>query len=240
MGALASLRARHQTEALDWNRLSNQVSSIGGRDWLQVRHLLPLLRRYSSEIEGAVLDLGCGSSPFRSLFPKAHRYIRVDRYRVDPEVVVADATAIPLGDGAVDCVLLSQVIGDVPDLVALFKEIDRVLAPEGKVLIYETTSYPQHDTPHDCWRVLPAGLKWAAEKAGLEVAAVHYLGGYFTQLGIHWNMFLIGPLDRLALLRPLFWLARAGGNLALAGLDAASPRPTLASDYLACLVKRKA
>jgi hypothetical protein len=84
---------------------------------------------------------------------------------------------------------------------------------------------------------LPAGLEWAAEKAGLEVAAMHYLGGYFTQLGIHWDRFLIGPLEQLAILRPLAWLARVGGNLMLAGLDALMPRPMLASDYLACLTK---
>lgn len=225
----------------DVDRFHNATfTSVGGAAWLQGRQLIPCLVRHGSEVRGTVVDLGCGTSPFRPLFANAARYVRIDHRAVDPEVIVADATALPLEDKSVHCILLSQVIGDVQDIVKLFNELARVLAPGGRVLVYETIAYPQHDLPHDCWRVLPGGLKWAAGKAGLEVNELQHLGGYFTQLAMHWNIFLVGNLEAWRLTRPVAWLLRAGGNLACAGLDAIGPRPALATDYFACLVKRGA
>jgi SAM-dependent methyltransferase len=214
-------------------------TSAGANNWLQGRCLVPLLCEYSARIDGTILDLGCGKSPFRPLFNAARKFIRIDCYPVDPEVIVADATALPLEDGSVDCILLAQVIGDVADLPKLFRELARVLAPGGSVLVYETISYFQHDLPHDCWRVLPAGLTWAGEQAGLTTERVAYLGGYGTQLGMNWNFLVSSLFDRVFVTRPIGWLLRAAGNLVFAGLDAIAPRPTLATDYFACLTRAK-
>lgn len=209
--------------------------SIGALNWLQGRHLIPLLAEYGARIDGTVLDLGCGRSPFRPLFTRARKFVRIDRYPVDPEVIVADATALPLDDGSVDCILVAQVIGDVPDLPKLFRELRRVLAPGGVVLVYETISYFHHDLPHDYWRVLPAGLEWAGREAGFRCERLVYLGGYGTQLAMHWNQVVSGIFDRVVLTRPIGWVLRAAGNLTFAGMDALAPRPILAADYFACL-----
>ena len=217
--------------------MTDVFSTVASESWLQGRHLFPLLEKHGASVDGTVLDLGCGASPFRRFFPRARQFLRIDRSNDDPEEIIADASALPLPDASVDCVILSQVIGDVADLPALFREIGRVLVPGGSILVYETTSYPQHDLPHDCWRVLPGGLEWAAGQAGLEMAEVEYLGGYFGQLAMHWNIFIVGDLGGHAVTRPLARLARAVGNLACAGLDRLWPRPTLATDYFARLVK---
>jgi len=209
-------------------------SSLGDRSWLQGRRLLPALRRHGDVLHGAVLDLGCGTSPFRPLFPHASAFLRVDRYPVDPSVIVADATRLPFEDGCLSAILLSQVIGDVDDLAALFRELARLLAPGGKILIYETMTYPQHDLPRDYWRVLPGGLNWLGGQVGLKSVEIEYLGGYFTQLSVHWNSFIVGNCGGL---KPLSWIACAFGNLFFGALDGIHPRPHLASDYFACLEK---
>lgn len=196
-----------------------------------------MLEREGASVRGAVLDLGCGRSPFRQLFAGASRYIRIDCYPVDADVIVADASALPLEPGSVDCILLSQVLGDVADLAKLFRELDRVLAPGGRIMIYETMSYPQHDLPHDCWRILPGGLEWLGAQTGLKVREVVYLGGYFTQLAMHANAFLVGALDRFRVTRPLAWAGRAATNVVCAALDSVLPQPTLATDYFAVLTK---
>lgn len=213
-------------------------TSLGADSWLQGRRLLPILRRHGEGEDGAVLDLGCGHSPFRGLFPQARRFVRFDRQAVDPEVVVvSDVTALPLASGEVNAIIASRMLGDLPDIVTSLRELNRVLAPGGKVLVYESISYPQHDLPHDYWRVLPGGLQWAAERAGFQVTELEYLGGYFTQLAMHWNNYIVGAFGSYAVTKPLVWIGRCGCNLLCRALDRLMPRPTLATDYFACLVK---
>jgi SAM-dependent methyltransferase len=215
-------------------------TNLSGDSWLQGRQLLAILKRHGATEVGTVLDLGCGHSPFREFFSGASRYVRMDRYAVDPDVlVIADVKDLPLATGTVDTIIASRMLGDLPDIVGTLRELHRVLGPSGKILVYEGMTYPQHDLPHDYWRVLPEGLRWSAGKVGLQMMELEHLGGYFTQLGMHWNIFVIGDLGGWRLTRPVARLLRAGGNLAFAALDAMRPRPVLASDYFACLVKRR-
>ena len=214
-----------------------QFTSIFGASWLQGRELLPLLEAYGAKVSGTVIDLGCGHSPFRRYFTHATRYVRMDLFPVDDEVIVADATNIPADSGSVDAILLGRMLGDIPDLPAAFAEFERVLAPDGKILIYESMSYPQHDLPHDYWRVMPNGLRRLATSAGLDVEHMQNLGGYFTQIGMHWNQFLLAPLGHYRALKPLASALRGVGNLTCRALDRLCPRADLASDYFACLIK---
>ncbi len=217
----------------------NDFDSLTCRSWLQGRHLLPAMARYGNSSQGRVLDLGCGSSPWRSYFSRASAFIRMDRYAVDPDVIVInDIYRLPLGDRDVDTVLLSRMLGDIPDQPRLMAELARVLTPGGRILVYEAISYPQHDLPHDYWRVLPAGLTWAAGRAGLVVEELIHCGGYATQLAVQLNTFVIADLGGFWLTRPVAAGLRAATNLTCAAIDRAMPRPALATDYFASLVKR--
>jgi SAM-dependent methyltransferase len=212
---------------------------LTGRSWLQERHLLPAMARHGKASNGRVLDLGCGLSPWRRFFPYASAFIRMDRYAADTDVIVInDIYRLPLEDCTVDTVLLSRMLGDIPDQRGLMAELARVLSPGGRILIYEAISYPQHDLPHDYWRVLPAGLRWAAESANLEVEELIYCGGYGTQLAVQLNSFVIGDLGGFWFTRPIAACLRAATNLSCAAIDALKRRPSLATDYFASIVKK--
>ena len=106
-------------------------------------HLRPGLR---------VLDLGCG--PGSITLGIAERVapgevVAVDRDASQVEAtaaaaraaggaavrpVRADATALPLGDGAVDAALVHAVLEHLPDPVAALREVRRVLAPGGVIV----------------------------------------------------------------------------------------------------------
>lgn len=199
------------------------------------RYLLPELKRFGQEQRGVVLDLACGESPFRSYFANVQAYIRVDRNPLDPEIITGDMLAIPVASQSVDVVLLFQAITDVPNPLAVLKEVRRVLRPGGQLLVCESMEYPEHDAPYDFYRLMPEGLRTLATDAGLQLLRCTRLGGLFTRFAMLWNSFIMGSLKRHAALRPLSYLGVASANLVCYALDLWVPHPRLAPDYLAVL-----
>lgn len=62
---------------------------------------------------------------------------RADRLGVDVDAQVGDAGSLPFADGAFDAVLLHLVLSVVPDPETVVAETARVLAPDGRVSIYD-------------------------------------------------------------------------------------------------------
>jgi ubiquinone/menaquinone biosynthesis C-methylase UbiE len=57
-----------------------------------------------------------------------------------------DATALPYEDGSVDAVVLTAVLGEIPDPVAALREIARVLKPNGRLVVGELFGDPHFTT----------------------------------------------------------------------------------------------
>lgn len=62
---------------------------------------------------------------------------RADRLGLDVDARVGDAGALPYEDGAFDAVLLHLVLSVVPDPAAVMAETAHVLAPDGRVSVYD-------------------------------------------------------------------------------------------------------
>ena len=212
-----------------------KFDSVFGENWVVGRYLLPALERMGRSQSGVVLDLACGESPFRKYFPEARQYLRVDRDPLDAEVIRGDMGCVPLPDLSVDAVLLCQAITDVPDPAAVLKDVRRMLRMGGKVIVFESMCYPEHDAPHDYFRLMPEGLRAIAGAAGLHVQECNRLGGLFTRIASLWNSCLMGGLMRYRVLQPVGLLGVAAGNIVCYALDRMAPHPRLASDYLAVL-----
>lgn len=212
-----------------------KFSSIFGENWVVGRYLLPQMTTLGADQHGVLLDLACGESPFRRYFPCVDKYLRIDRNPVDSEVIKGDMHSIPQESNSVDIVLLFQAITDVSNPVEVLIEARRVLKPKGRLLLFESMAYPEHDVPFDYYRLMPEGLSTIAEEAGFTVFRCIRLGGLFTRFAGLWNTFVMGQLMRYALLKPFAYLGIAGCNLLCYGLDRLLPHPRLASDYLAIL-----
>ena len=207
-----------------------------GANWLQWGALSATLPKWAGYGE-VVLDLGCGESPFRGFFRDARIYLRMDRIMWDREVIQADALYLPLRDSSIDVVLLVQVLGDLPDLTRVFREIARVIKPGGRAIVIETMAYPEHDLPHDYYRLMPEGLKYQAARAGFHCEEVISMGGLFARFTMLWNCFIMSRLAAVRVLRPLMYLGTLTANCAAWILDRLMPHPALAPDYLALLVR---
>lgn len=73
-----------------------------------------------------------------------------------------DATRLPYEDAAVDAVILTAVLGEIPDAAAALREIRRVLKPEGRLVVGELFGDPHFITR--------AALERKGAEAGLEMA----------------------------------------------------------------------
>jgi SAM-dependent methyltransferase len=212
---------------------------LWGNNWVTGRWLLPLLEAWGREIGGVVVDVGCGDSPFRRFFPHASSYLRIDLVSLDDDVICGDIRSLPLADDIADTVLLSQVLADLPNPVQALKEVHRVLRPGGKVIVFESMAYPEHDMPDDYYRIMPAGLAWIAMEAGLETDCIERLGGFFTRFTLLCNNYFLSTMSRLPLIGSIVLIGKMAVNLLCYLGDRVLIHPSLASDYLAMLRKPK-
>jgi ubiquinone/menaquinone biosynthesis C-methylase UbiE len=95
---------------------------------------------------GLTVDVGCGEGRLaRELAAQGHRLVAVD---VSPTMVrlareadpqgdyrVADAAALPLGDGESDLVVAFTSLQDVDDVDSAMREAARVLEPRGRMCL---------------------------------------------------------------------------------------------------------
>lgn len=107
-----------------------------------------------------VLDVGCGTKPYAPLFaPFATSYVGVDPVDNPHAEVQGFAEDLPLDDACADVTLCIQVLEHVDDPAAVVRELARVTAPGGRVLLSTHGVMPYHPSPTDHWRWTHAGLE---------------------------------------------------------------------------------
>jgi SAM-dependent methyltransferase len=144
---------------------------------------------------GPLLDVGCGTMPYRGLFPASHPYegleIDQERNRANPRVNhFYDGDTFPLKADGYATVLCSQVLEHsfAPD--QLLAECHRVLRPGGALLLTIPFLWPEHEQPWDSQRFTRFGLRQRLEAAGFRVERMLRLNpgpSALFQLAIEWN-----------------------------------------------------
>src|SRR5262245_35658910 len=126
---LPRLRARWWREQYEPTLLGLLINPF----YFARRGLLQELRPLFSELNGDVLDVGCGSKPYRSLVP-ARNYVGLDidspfTRQVGKADLFYDGGVFPVADASFDAVLCSQVLEHVFNPEIFLGEIRRVLRP---------------------------------------------------------------------------------------------------------------
>ena len=164
--------------------------SVWKFNWLANHKIIAALERARPHARGVLLDVGCGSRPFASLFAG-----RVDRYlgtdlptsrdlgRAGPDFF-ARAEALPLRDASVDTVLGLSMLTCFPEPLEPLREAHRVLKPGGVLLMEFTQMVPLHDEPHDYFRFTRYGAAHLLERAGFEPVEFIPIGGLWARVGL--------------------------------------------------------
>jgi SAM-dependent methyltransferase len=139
--------------------------------WRAMTHLAPVAGG------GRLLDVGCGTKPYRSLFV-VDEYIGLEydtpgnRAEKSAELWY-DGGRFPCADASFDIVLCNQVLEHVFEPGVFLAEIARVLKPGGRLLLTVPFVWDEHEQPHDFARYTRFGLQHLLGKAGMTVVTHH-------------------------------------------------------------------
>lgn len=137
------------------------------------RGLFREISSLSKEINGRVLDVGCGEKPYEQLFA-AKEYIGLEYDNTENRAakkadVYYDGKKFPFQKAEFDSVVCNEVLEHIfePDNFVL--EIHRVLKPEGKLLLTVPFVWDEHEQPVDYARYSSFGLKNLLQRNGFKV-----------------------------------------------------------------------
>lgn len=178
------------------NTLSAQLRSISPTFSINRSYNRSTIAAFAKAIGpiATALDVGGGRSPYRRYFD-ANRYLAFDLFNPSTDTV-ADACAIPLDGGAVDLVVLTEVLEHIPTPALALDEIWRVLKPGGHFLLTVPFLWGVHEHV-DVTRWTEEGLAQFLQDHNFSVVQVKKRGGIFSVIGAFINQIplqLFGPL----------------------------------------------
>jgi SAM-dependent methyltransferase len=188
-------RAKWLMKALLINRSTSTrhrfLESGATRAWLESRPVVQLYLRNVQDPRSRILDVGCGSGGLLSslyylYYENVHGidpYIERDVY-LDGRLLVQKAHLRDL-DSVYDFVSFNHVFEHMPDQMAILKDLGRVLAPNGRVMIRIPVvggaawreyreNWVQLDPPRHFYLHSENSFRLLAEAAGFDVVSIDY------------------------------------------------------------------
>jgi SAM-dependent methyltransferase len=147
-------------------------------------HILEMAKYFSS---GVLLDIGCGSKPYQSLF-KVEKYIGMDYDKggmnQNPNAdILYNGDSFPIDSSSIDYVLATEVLEHVFKPKEFLIECNRVLKNGGFCLITVPFVWDEHEIPYDFGRYTSFGIKYLVEQANFEVIECRKSGHFLPVIG---------------------------------------------------------
>lgn len=131
------------------------------------------IRHMASRMSGRILDVGCGRKPYREMF-RSNEYIGLEidtaENRANKQAdFFYDGCLFPFPDADFDGIVCNQVLEHIFAPDEFLGEINRVLKPDGLLLLTVPFVWDEHEQPWDYARYSSFGLKSLLEKNGFAV-----------------------------------------------------------------------
>ncbi len=133
--------------------------------------------------KGKLLDLGCGNVPLLIAYKDYVTDITCSDWENTPHKnefldIECDLTkALPFKDEEFDTIILSDVLEHIPQPDYLWREMSRILAKDGNIMVNVPFYYWLHELPHDYYRYTESALRRFVETSGLRVIQLDSIGG---------------------------------------------------------------
>ena len=163
--------------------------------YLTRNRLLKAISAHAPSLDGWLLDFGCGSKPYRSLF-NVSQYTGLDfenpgHPHLNEQIdIFYDGERVPFDDGTFDSIFSSEVFEHVFNLDEVLVELNRVLKPGGKMLATCPFAICEHEVPNDFARYSSFGLRHLLEKHGFEVLQLEKTGNSVETAFQLWIMYI--------------------------------------------------
>jgi SAM-dependent methyltransferase len=187
--------------------------------WLIARKNSAYLASISEEINGSVLDIGCGHQLIKQYINNNQMYIGLDNYYTASQWyeskpdIYANGESLPLASCCINNILLFDVLEHLPEPERCINEISRVLISGGKLILQSPFIYPVHDAPLDFHRWTQYGLRNLIERNNFIIIKEMVVGRPIETAGLIINISLCktiinsvekrNPIFLLVLLLPL-------------------------------------
>lgn len=137
---------------------------------LQNKTIYKDLKKFLTNTNGTILDIGCGDGPYKHLLNRKCKYIGLDienhenfDYK-NKGILFFNGYDIPLGNESVDYFICTEVLEHVEYPKKLVNDIYRVLKSGGEGIITVPFSARYHYIPFDYFRYTPAALRSIMDK----------------------------------------------------------------------------
>ncbi|HPW61514.1 MAG TPA: class I SAM-dependent methyltransferase [Cyclobacteriaceae bacterium] len=202
------------------------------------RELMKNISKCSVLLHGKLLDVGCGRKPYKRMFRNVTEYIGMDienpghDHSEEDIDVFYDGKIFPFPDHHFDSVLTNQVLEHVFNPTEFLSEINRVLKPNGYLLLTVPFIWDEHEQPFDYGRYSSFGIKHIlvqnnfqvleyskscqGTKAIFQLINLHIYKKFFSKnrlLRLILTILLISPFTILGI--SLSWFGKANSDLFL-------------------------
>jgi SAM-dependent methyltransferase len=189
---------------------------------LQLGSIRRDLKRLLPQATGTLADVGAGAQPFRDLVRPEVKYLAIDiedaetqfGYRT-PDTRYFTGSVLPLADAEADTVLCTETLEHVLEPSAFLRELRRILAPAGRLVLTVPFAARWHFVPQDYWRFTPSGLEHLLTQAGFCEVRIYPRGGALAVAGYKGLGFVLLLLAGSGRHGAAAALARLAGILAL-------------------------
>ncbi len=225
---------------MEGDGVDGRLAGLFTKNWLIHRLMREAMIDVAGYAKGRLLDAGCGTRPYQMIFENQVSHdigLEQDRIRYAKADVWGNVLALPFGKGSFDTVLSNQVLEHVPEPQQALTEMARVLRSDGHLILTAPHIWELHEVPHDYFRYTPYGLRYLAEKAGLEVVAIKALAGFWVTAGARFCYYL-ARFDR-SILMPFVRCAFLGVQLGALLLDRVHRVESDAWNFLMVAKKRE-